>query len=277
MPEMIERGYLYIAQPPLFRVRVGKKDHYLRVEQDMSRFLLERATKRTTVRVQKSGKEFAGRELQSILDRFFRYRYYRKKILDRGYSNRIVDILLETQIENRSFFEDDKGLLAIRRRLLEHGFEASEVLTDEEHNLYELEVWRDGDSIKNRVNWELISSAAFTGLRAGYREINGFEKPPYIVDKGTKIRVESEDELVSLIEEIGKEGISVQRYKGLGEMNPDQLWETTMNPVTRVLLRVRIEDAVEADDIFAILMGDQVDPRRRFIEENALNVGQLDI
>jgi len=82
---------------------------------------------------------------------------------------------------------------------------------------------------------------------------------------------------VSLIEEIGKEGISVQRYKGLGEMNPDQLWETTMNPATRVLLRVRIEDAVEADDIFTILMGEQVDERRKFIEENAMNVGQLDI
>jgi DNA gyrase subunit B len=123
----------------------------------------------------------------------------------------------------------------------------------------------------------LISSAAFAGLSAAHREINGFERPPYIVERGSQIRVENEDELVSLIEDIGKEGVSVQRYKGLGEMNPDQLWETTMNPATRVLLRVRIEDAVEADDIFTILMGDQVDPRRRFIEENALNVGQLDV
>jgi DNA gyrase subunit B len=188
-----------------------------------------------------------------------------------------VDVLLESQIRNRKFFENEKGLLEIRRRLLEQEFEASEVLKDEEHNLYELEIWGNGDSMKKLVNWELISSAAFSGLRAAYREINGFEKPPYIVDKGAKIRVENEDQLVSVIEEIGKEGISVQRYKGLGEMNPDQLWKTTMNPDTRVFLRVRIEDAVEADDIFTVLMGDQVDPRRRFIEENALNVGQLDI
>jgi DNA gyrase subunit B len=277
MPEMIERGYLYIAQPPLFKVREGKKDHYLRVEQEMSRFLLERATNKTKVRVEKSGKEFAGKKLQLILDRFFQYRYYRKKIFDRGYSDRFVDVLLESQIRNREFFENEKGLLEIRRRLLEQEFEASEVLKDEEHNLYELEIWGNGDSMKKLLNWELISSAAFSGLRAAYQEINGFEKPPYIVDKGAKIRVENEDQLVSVIEEIGKEGISVQRYKGLGEMNPDQLWKTTMNPDTRVLLRVRIEDAVEADDIFTVLMGDQVDPRRRFIEENALNVGQLDI
>ena len=277
MPEMIEKGYLYIAQPPLFKLREGKRDYYLRVEQEMSRFLLERATKRAKVRVEKSGKEFTGRKLKLILDRFFQYRDYRKRILDRGYSDRLMDVLLESQIRDRAFFEDENGLLEIRRRLLEQGFEASDVLKDEEHNLYELEIWKNGDSVKKLLNWELISSAGFRGLRAVYSQINGFEKPPYIVDRGTEIRVESEDELVSLIEEIGMEGISVQRYKGLGEMNPDQLWQTTMNPDSRVLLRVRIEDAVEADDIFNILMGDQVDPRRRFIEENALNVGQLDI
>ena len=277
MPEMIEKGYLYIAQPPLFKVREGKRDYYLRVEQEMSRFLLERATKRAKVRVEKTGKEFAGRKLQSILNKFFQYRYYRRKILDRGYSDRLMDVLLESQIRDRAFFEDENGLLEIRRRLLEQGFEASDVLKDEEHNLYELEIWKNGDSVKKLLNWELISSAGFRGLRAVYSQINGFEKPPYIVDRGTEIRVGSEDELVSLIEEIGMEGISVQRYKGLGEMNPDQLWQTTMNPDSRVFLRVRIEDAVEADDIFNILMGDQVDPRRRFIEENALNVGQLDI
>jgi len=277
MPEMVERGYLYIAQPPLFRVKEGKKEHYLRAEQDMSRFLLERATRRTKVRVEKSGKEFSGRQLKSILDRFFQYRYFRNKILDRGYSHALIDALLEGGIRKREFFEGEDRLQQIRRRLLAQGFEVSELRKDEEHNLYELEVWKNGDSIKNLLNWELISSATFKGLSAAYREINGFEKPPYIVDKGAEIRVESEDELVSIIEEIGKEGVSVQRYKGLGEMNPNQLWETTMNPETRVLLRVRIEDAVEADDIFTVLMGEQVDSRRKFIEENALNVGQLDI
>ncbi|NIO06213.1 MAG: DNA topoisomerase (ATP-hydrolyzing) subunit B [Proteobacteria bacterium] len=277
MPELVERGYLYIAQPPLFKIREAKKERYVRTEQDMSRFLLARATERTKVRVEKSGKEFSGRQLKSMLDKLFRYRYLRKKILNRGYSDSLIDVLLESGVGKRAFFEDEKKILEIRKGFLERGFEASEIIKDEEHNLYELEIWRDGDSHKNLLNWELVSSAAFAGLTASYREINGFEKPPYIVDKGMKIRVENEDELVSLIEDIGKAGITVQRYKGLGEMNPDQLWETTMNPATRVLLRVRIEDAVEADDIFTILMGDQVDPRRRFIEENALSVGQLDI
>jgi DNA gyrase subunit B len=277
MPELVERGYLYIAQPPLFKVREGKKDLYLRSEHDMSRFLLERATERTKVKVEKSGKEFSGKKLKSMLDKFFQYRYFRKKILNRGYSDNLMDALLESRIRERAFFEDQKELLMIKKKLIERGFEVSDVLQDEEHNLYELEIWRNGDSHKDLLNWELISSAAFRSLTAAYHEINGFEKPPYVVEKGTEVRVESEDDLVSLIEGIGKDGISVQRYKGLGEMNPGQLWETTMNPVTRVLLRVRIEDAVEADDIFTILMGDQVDPRRKFIEENALSVGQLDV
>jgi DNA gyrase subunit B len=277
MPELVEKGYLYIAQPPLFKVREGKKDHYLRTEQEMSRFLLERATKRIKAKVEKTGKEFSGRQLGSFLDKFFQHRYLRKKILDRGYSDHLVDILLRSGIRDRLFFENEEGLLHIRDRLQEQGFECSEVLKDEEHNLYELEVWRDGDGFKNLVSWELISSAAFKGLRSVHDEIRRFEEPPYVVDRGTQVHVETEDELVSLIEEVGREGVSVQRYKGLGEMNPDQLWETTMNPETRVLLRVRIEDAVEADDIFTVLMGDQVEERRRFIEENALNVGQLDI
>ncbi len=277
MPEMVERGYLYIAQPPLFKVREGKTDHYIRVEQEMSRFLLERATRKTKVRVVKSGKEFSGGRLKSILNWFFQYRYFKRKILDRGYSDRFMDALLEIGIKDREFFEDENKLLEVQRRLLEQGFQTSEVLKDEERSLYELEIGENGDSPRNRLNWELISSAAFRGLSTAYHEINGFEKPPYIVHRGVEVRVESEDQLMSLIEEVGKEGTSIQRYKGLGEMNPDQLWETTMNPDTRVLLRVRIEDAVEADDIFTILMGDQVEERRKFIEENAINVGQLDI
>ncbi len=277
MPELVERGYLYIAQPPLFKVREGKKDYYMRVEQELSRFLLTRATERAKVRGEKSGKEFSGKALRSMLDKFFQYQFFRKKMLNRGYSNSLVDVLLESRVRDRKYFEDENKLLEIRKRLLERGFEASEALKDEEHNLYELEIWKDGDSHRKLLNWELVSSAAFRSLNVAYGEIDGFERPPYVIDRGTETRVESEDELVSTIEGIGKDGISIQRYKGLGEMNPDQLWETTMNPATRVLLRVRIEDAVEADDIFTILMGDQVDPRRRFIEENALNVGQLDV
>ena len=277
MPEMVERGYLYIAQPPLFKVRENKKDHYLRTEQEMSQFLLERAIKRIKARVEKSGNQLSGKQLEKLLHQFFQYRYFRRKILNRGYSDPLVDTLLESRIRKRTFFEDERGLLEMRGYLLDQGFECSGVLKDEEHNLYELQVRKDGDSTENHLNWELISSAAFTGLLNAYDAINRFEKPPYIIDRGTEMRVESEDDLIALIEEVGREGISIQRYKGLGEMNPDQLWKTTMNPDTRVLLRVRIEDAVEADDIFTVLMGDQVDQRRKFIEENALNVGQLDI
>ena len=277
MPEMVERGHLYIAQPPLFKVHEGKKDVYLRSEQELSRFLLERAIGRVEARVEKTGKKFSGKRLESFLNRFFECRYLRSKIIDRGYPDRLVDALLDNGIRERAFFEDEHGFSEIRQRLVELGFECSEVLKDEEHNLYELEIGWKGETVRRKLNWALISSVTFRGLCAAHDDINGFDKPPYVIDKGVEERVESKEELVSLIESIGTEGLSIQRYKGLGEMNPDQLWETTMNPETRLLLRVRIEDAVEADDIFTVLMGDQVEERRKFIEDNALNVGQLDI
>jgi DNA gyrase subunit B len=277
MPEMVERGHLYIAQPPLFKVHEGKKDVYLRSEQELSRFLLERAIGRVEVRVEKTGKKFSGKQLNWLLSKFFEYRYLRSKIIDRGYPDHLVDAMLENTIRERVFFEDQLGLAEMRRRLMQLGFECSEVLKDEEHNLYELEIGWKGETVRHKLNWALISSATFRGLGAAHDDIKSFEKPPYVIDKGVQRRVETKEELVSLIESIGTEGLSIQRYKGLGEMNPDQLWQTTMNPETRLLLRVRIEDAVEADDIFTVLMGDQVEERRKFIEDNALNVGQLDI
>jgi len=277
MPEMVERGYLYIAQPPLFKVHEGKKDHYLRSEQELNRFLLQRATDKVRARVEQTGKELSGKRLALFLNTFFEHRYLKNKIIDRGYPDSLVEALLESGIRDRAFFENEHDLWEIRRNLVNLGFECSEVLKDEEHNLYELEVWQTAENMRRKLNWELISSAAFRGLRKTYDDIGGLEKPPYIVDRGGEVMVHNEEELVSLIAAIGREGVSIQRYKGLGEMNPDQLWETTMNPKTRLLLRVQIEDAVEADDIFTVLMGDQVEERRKFIEDNALNVGQLDI
>jgi DNA gyrase subunit B len=128
------------------------------------------------------------------------------------------------------------------------------------------------------INWEGLSSVEWQRLFQLYSEMAPFDKPPFLVgENGSIVSVASREELLDYILSLGKRNLTVQRYKGLGEMNPEQLWETTMNPESRTLLRVSIDDAVQTDAIFTILMGDAVEPRRKFIEENALNVRNLDI
>ncbi|MBI3940322.1 MAG: DNA gyrase subunit B, partial [Acidobacteria bacterium] len=147
---------------------------------------------------------------------------------------------------------------------------------EEEHNLFELAV--NSRSTEIRLDWELLSSAEFGKLIQTFRLIAGFAQAPFIIqEKGKQIELNSREELLNYIVAAGKKEVHIQRYKGLGEMNPGQLWETTMNPDTRTLLQVKIDDAYETDEIFNILMGDAVEPRRKFIEDNALNVKNLDI
>jgi DNA gyrase subunit B len=158
--------------------------------------------------------------------------------------------------------------------------EVGEITADEEHNLFEfpLQGQINGRTVSRKINRELVETVEYRDIKGLYQSIAGFETPPFIIyHKGGQQRLESKGELLQYITSIGREGLSLQRYKGLGEMNPEQLWETTMNPESRSLLQVRVEDAVVADEIFTILMGDQVEERRRFIEQHALQVENLDI
>jgi DNA gyrase subunit B len=164
--------------------------------------------------------------------------------------------------------------------MLKKGFEAPEIVKDEEHNLFELNVTyiHNGHKIAQRINWDLISSVEYKSLFTLQKDISQLQNSPVlVVSKGREKKLDSGEELLQYILAIGKEGLFIQRYKGLGEMNPGQLWETTMNPETRTLLQVTIEDAIEADEIFSVLMGDQIEERRRFIEDNALMARNLDI
>jgi DNA gyrase subunit B len=132
--------------------------------------------------------------------------------------------------------------------------------------------------VSRRISKELVETVEYQGILDLYKSIAGFETPPFVVHyKGGQQELGSKGELLHYITSIGKEGLSIQRYKGLGEMNPEQLWETTMDPESRSLFQVQVEDAVVADEIFTILMGDQVEERRRFIEQHALQVENLDI
>jgi DNA gyrase subunit B len=168
----------------------------------------------------------------------------------------------------------------LRKKLEKNGFEVEDVYWDEEHNVYGLEVQRSngGKDRRIKINLNLIASVEYRNLIQIYQEIREIAPPPYLmIQNGKEVVIEQEEELLHSLNQLGKEGLSLQRYKGLGEMNPEQLWLTTMNPETRTLLKVRVEDAVEADETFSILMGDEVEQRRRFIEENALIVQNLDI
>jgi DNA gyrase subunit B len=280
MPEIVEKGHLYIAQPPLYRVKDGKREDYIKDEASFSRYLLERTTQQIAVSVKDSGVRLTGRKLASFLDKLSHYKYLKTKLVNRGYHRGLIDLLLQNEIRLKASFEEMEKVAAIKERVARKEFECLDIIKDEEHNLFELKVsYADnGQERTNRINWELISSVEYRNLFALHREIGQLQDSPILViSKGREKMLNSGEELLEYILALAKEGLLIQRYKGLGEMNPQQLWETTMNPETRTLLQVTIEDAVEADEIFSVLMGDQVEERRRFIEDNALVARNLDI
>jgi DNA gyrase subunit B len=278
--EVIERGYLYIAQPPLYRVRLGKEGRYLKDEEEMDRFLMERAMEQVELEFKESRTRLGGKKLLDILNKLSRYDYYLRRLERRGYPREAIKTLVQQGVARAEDFGDQRRIKSLLKALREAGMETGEVSADEEHNLFEfsLEGRINGRKLSRRINKELVETVEYRGIMSLYQAIAGFETPPFLVyRKGEQEQLGSKGELLSYITTIGKEGLSVQRYKGLGEMNPEQLWETTMDPTSRSLLQVRVEDAVVADEIFTILMGDQVEERRRFIERHALQVENLDI
>jgi DNA gyrase subunit B len=280
MPEVIERGHLYIAQPPLFKVTEGKNDAYIKDEEAFNHYLMGRATTKGEVILQSTGKKLTDKKLSSLLERITLYHDLVQRIQKKGYPRSLLFTLLENGIRNKSSFEEKGKLADLQKRLKKSGFEVFDLYWDEEHNLYGFEVQdsNGGRDQRGKVHWDLIASVEYRHLLQIYNEIKEMAPPPYtLAEKGKKVTFDQAEELLQSLNQLGKEGLSIQRYKGLGEMNPEQLWETTMNPETRTLLKVKVEDAIEADEIFSVLMGDEVEQRRQFIEENALFVQRLDI
>jgi len=279
MPEVIEKGYLYIAQPPLFKVTEGKKDIYIKNEEEFNKYLIQRAISKSEVIVKETNKKLTDKKLNLLLEKILLFNNLSQRIQKKGYPNYILRFLLKNGIQNQSPFLDKQNITKLQRLLRENGFETVEVYWDEENNLYGIEVRNtNGKEERTKIHWGLISSVEYQHLFQVYQEIQQLAPPPYVVfEDGNKVVIEEEEGLLQSLGQLGKEGLTIQRYKGLGEMNPEQLWETTMNPQTRTLLKVTIEDAIEADEIFSILMGDEVEQRRKFIEENALMVQRLDI
>ncbi len=287
MPELVEGGHIYIAQPPLFGIKEGKKVRYLKNERDMEDFLMRRATEDVIVMVEKSGQQFSGTLLTKFLKEVHEYKSVYDKMNRRLEDKHLLDRLLEfvagegallkSGFSLKQLFQDEEILPELGRVLEGIGYRYS-ILSDEEHGLRSLVIERNGNGKKTTINWEFLSSAEWQRLFHLYSNIAPLDKPPFVVrENGSSVKIQSREELLNYVLSLGKKEVTMQRYKGLGEMNPEQLWETTMNPETRTLLKVSIDDAVQTDAIFTILMGDAVEPRRRFIEDNALNVRNLDI
>jgi DNA gyrase subunit B len=277
MAQIIEKGYLYIAQPPLYRVAKGKAEKYIKDERELNNYLLEIGVEGKTLKVGKAGKTYSGKNFVSILKKFIEYRDLFEKIKKKGCPESVVNFLLREEIKEKDFFTEKEALELLAKELKKEGI-SFEIIKDEEHGGFSIEWYDKRVGIKRAINWELVSMAEYQELLELHNNVKDVYNPPYIVilDKEEK-EFDNTNSLIEYIITEGKSGINIQRYKGLGEMNPEQLWSTTMNPETRTLLQVRVEDAVESDDIFTVLMGDQVEPRREFIQTHALEVRNLDI
>jgi len=286
MTELILRGNVFIAQPPLYRVQVGKQEQYLSREKELTEFLMARATENVVVCLPEEGREYEGRALIDKLHDLMDFRQVFDKLNRKiGANGLLNDVLVElsgyvSETGRKStataLLSDRKALSDVADAFADRGLTA-EVLYDEEHSLFELKLSRGGEAAVV-LGHELFASAEWNQLALLHRRILDLQDTEIVIrEKDKETGIAGADELAEHIISAGKKNLSIQRYKGLGEMNPTQLWETTMNPETRTLLRVDIEDAIETDEIFTVLMGDQVEPRRRFIEDNALNVKNLDI
>jgi DNA gyrase subunit B len=290
MNQVIDSGHLYIAQPPLYKVKKGKKELYFKDDRELDRHLLLRAVENRTVRIPALNKDYSGEDLANRLEKMVAFRKHLDRLAKRGYPTVILNEFLsagadETILANKEWLEE--ALDPIAR---EHGLEAT-VMPDEENQLYKIVPGQNTNGYRwvKPIGREFLAAAEYRTLRELYQEVEDFERPPIVVSESAaagdggeapaaeRRELASKEELVDYLLAAGKKGLQIQRYKGLGEMNPTQLWDTTMDPETRVLLRVTVDDEVDADEIFTVLMGDAVEPRRHFIEENALEVVNLDI
>jgi DNA gyrase subunit B len=280
MQAVIDKGYLYIAQPPLFKVAEGKKETYLKDEKEMSKFLLARIGDDRSLTSEMSGASASGGKLVALLEKMEEYRGHVGKLANRGIPEGLVRALLDRGMVSKSDFSDRKKVEDLAKAVRVFDFERAEVVADEEHSGWVLELVQRVNGVPRsaRIDAEFVGAFEMRRIRDAGKSIGGFLDGPYVVTRnGETERHQTLPAVVDAIYESAKKGLVINRYKGLGEMNPEQLWQTTMNPETRRLLQVAIEDGVEANEVFSILMGDAVEPRREFIEKNALNVRNLDI
>jgi DNA gyrase subunit B len=332
MRQLVEHGYVYIAQPPLFRAKRGRTEVFIRDERALETWLMKRAVESRVV-VLPDGTEMSGEQLEHRLERLIAFRKLLQIVERRGPSREVVLVLLERDARDKAFFADRAKVDSLAAALTTPARTVT-VQEDEEHQAFALAIAdRSGGYPRHHcVDQDFVTTGEFRTLASSYQDVKGIRGPMVVkttastspddsadagegvaaanetaiggapIDEATRlaaepkpldsssgpkqphkavrdadVRIESLDELVEFFTAAGKKGVAVNRYKGLGEMNPETLWETTMDPEKRSLAQVRAEDHMEADLMFTTLMGDQVEPRRKFIEDNALDVKNLDI
>ncbi len=282
MRELIEKQHVFIAQPPLYRIKRGKNEKYIKNEADFTREIMQRATENLTVEYGLNGDGAKGRlesrELRAFLMSLDEFQQMSHKLERRVREGRVVEALadVELRIDTKADFSECANLERVLEALKRYGV-TGEIEHDEEHSAF-LATFHDSTNAKRRIDIELSHQPEYRKYRNLARQVAKFNEPPF-----TAIRNENREKLATwhdLLDHVkneGKRDVSVQRYKGLGEMNAEQLADTTMNPDKRTLLEVRVEDLVATDEIFTTLMGEDVENRRKFIEENALDVKNLDV
>jgi DNA gyrase subunit B len=308
MPELINNGFVYIAQPPLFRAKRGKGETYIKDERELESYLIRRSAESRAVKI--NGREISGQPLELLLHRLMTYRKYLRLVERRGHVREVIEALLEADAHDKAFFGSRAALDALAGRLTTPTSLVT-VQADEENALFSLAIEdrSNGYPRHHTISLDFVTAPDYRTLLTSYREIRDIRPPMTVVatsavspldpldpldtlsppnpptpssplsppKNDAEVKISSLDDLIEYFINAGKRGVAINRYKGLGEMNPDQLWSTTMNPEVRTLLQVRAEDHTEADQMFTTLMGDQVEPRRKFIEDNALDVRNLDI
>ena len=320
MQELIKRGHVYIAQPPLYKIKKGRFEQYIKDDRDFVKVMVKRASDGMIVRHGDAGEKLEGPALTKFMGHLNEYLGVFDKLNKRLRNEEITTLLAKNELVRRSDFEGDsvpaklasvhKALAAIQKKYQFKGL--SEPVRDEEHQTWSLS-FTDSQGAERHIDWTLASTPEYRQMMAKYAQIKDAIEPPFFIEYASKapaatpdpeetegettgeaeagkpapkragrvsldpVEKQTPQELFEYVIEQGRREYQVQRYKGLGEMTSPQLWETTMDPERRTLLSVKLEDIAETETIFTTLMGEDVEARRKFIEENALDVKNLDI
>jgi DNA gyrase subunit B len=275
---LVQGGYLYIAQPPLYRLTRGSEKTYLKDDGEFKKYLLQRGIEKKRLRLGPA-RTLEGPPLAQALEQVIAYLEYLNRFEKRGLPRAVVRLLLDHGAVSKDSLCQEERMQEIMQALNAFQNLTARLEFDEEHTCWALLIASQGrDSGEIRLDWELLGSGDFQALVRLDQAMAEVKIPPHRLEGKERFwEFPSLEEMVAFILEEGQKGINIQRFKGLGEMNPEQLWETTMDPETRTLLKVNIADVAEANDIFTILMGDKVEPRREFIQNNVLELQELDI